>query len=141
MKFRTSLLFLGLIIIVACAVFLIAIAILDGPNKPEETTQAPSAITHEPFETEALEAAEVMTTWKPAEDFNRTEAETRAAYLMSEDLADSLESPERPASGQDWNQAAAASATSQPDVKINEHTDTEEGTVSVIATWKWATED
>lgn len=140
MKFRTSLLLLGAIMAIACATFLVAVAFIDDPEPSDTTTEQPPPETDTQFEAEALEAAEIMTTWKPAEDYNRTDAELRAAHLMTDEMANSIESPERQASGQDWFTAAEADATSQPQVEINQYTQTEEGTVSVFATWQWVTE-
>src|SRR5690625_3789230 len=54
----------------------------------------------------ALEAAEIMTTWNAAEDFNQTVAEERAAHLMTEERAAAITLPERPASGSEWREAA-----------------------------------
>src|SRR5699024_12560018 len=87
----------------------------------------------------ALEAAEVMTPWHPAEDFNRTAAEQRARYLMADELAANIIAPERPATGTEWNTAADSEATSQPSVEINNYTESQDGTVSVFATWEWVT--
>jgi len=140
MKLRTSLLLLGLIIALACATFLVAVAFLDGPEEQQQTAPQPTPSTQAQFEAEALEAAEVMTTWKPAEDYNRTDAERRATRFMTDELANNIEAPERPATGQEWNAAAESHATSQPTAEINEYTDTEPGTVSVFASWEWITE-
>lgn len=143
MKRKTSLWILGIIIISASATFLIAVAFIDGPEEQPDSTDEPTSAptTQVQFETEALHAAEVMSTWTPAEDFNRTDAEIRATDLMTDELANSIEAPERPATGQEWNAAAEANATSQPTVEINEFTDTQQGTVSVFATWEWSAEN
>lgn len=131
---------LGGILALTAAVFLIAMAVFDN-NEPDPAPQESSEPSHEPFEAEALEAAEIMTTWTPAEDFNRTESELRAAHLMSEELAASIESPERAASGAEWRSAAEQNATSQPSVQLNEQTDAQNGMVSVFASWQWVTEE
>lgn len=86
----------------------------------------------------ALLAASVMTTWAPAEDLNQTEAEKRARELMTDQRADEVAGPQRPASGELWKQAATEDATSVPMVEINEATEVQEETVSVIATWSWS---
>jgi len=96
-------------------------------------------MTQADYETAALEAAEVMTTWQPAEDFNRTAAEQRARYLMTDELAANIITPERPATGTEWNTAADSEATSQPSVEINNYTESQDCTVSVLATWEWVT--
>jgi len=96
-------------------------------------------MTQADYETAALEAAKVMTTWQPAEDFNRTAAEQRARYLMTDELAANIIAPERPATGTEWNTAADAEATSRPSVEINNYTESRDGTVSVFATWEWVT--
>ena len=138
MKFRTSLLLLGLVIVLAGGTFLIALAVIDRDEDQPQTEPQPTQQTD--FEAEALTAAELMTTWTPAEDFNRTDAELRATHLMTEELANSITAPERPATGQEWLDAAEANATSQPTVEVNNYTDTEHGTVSVFASWEWIAE-
>lgn len=92
----------------------------------------------EAMEELGMEVAEIMTTWDPNEDFNRTAAEMRARDLMTEELADSITAPERPATGSEWLDAAAAGATSQPTVKPNRATSNE--VVSIEATWVWVNE-
>lgn len=141
MKLRTSLWTLGLIIVIAGATFLIAVAFIDGPDEQENNAEAPTPTTEVQFEAEALQAAEIMTTWTPAEDFNRTDAELRASQLMTNELANSIEAPQRPATGKEWNTAAEANATSHPTVEVNHYTDTEPGTVAVVARWEWITEN
>lgn len=86
----------------------------------------------------ALLAASVMTTWAPAEDLNQTEAEKRARGLMTEQRADDVAGPQRPASGKLWRQAATEDATSVPMVELNQATEVQDGTISVIATWSWS---
>lgn len=103
---------------------------------PEETAPALT-----PNERTALEAARIMTTWNPANDYNRTAAEQRAGHLMTDERADNIEAPERAASGKSWNDAARQGATSEPSVEINHFTETEAGVISVFATWEWVTED
>ena len=86
----------------------------------------------------ALEAAKIMTTWNPAKDFNRTDAEMRARKLMTAERAKEVIAPERPATGEEWLNAAAKKATSQPDVKI-ESAHHEQNSIAVNATWQWVT--
>ena len=88
----------------------------------------------------ALEAAKVMTTWNPAKDFNRTDAEMRARKLMTAERAKEVSAPERPATGEEWLNAAAKKATSQPNVKI-ETAHHEQNSIAVNATWQWVTAD
>lgn len=103
----------------------------------EEATQPPDIDPddRETLEALALEAATIMTTWDPNEDFNQTAAELRAADMMTDELADEIVAPERPATGTEWLEAAEAEATSEPTVEVNQGTESE--VVSVIATWTW----
>jgi hypothetical protein len=88
----------------------------------------------------AIEAAQIMTTWNPAKDFNRTDAEMRARKLMTPERAKEVIAPERPATGEEWLNAAAKKATSQPNVKI-ESAHHEQDSIAVNATWQWVTAD
>ncbi|MBP2388371.1 hypothetical protein [Paeniglutamicibacter kerguelensis] len=88
----------------------------------------------------ALEAAKIMTTWNPAKDFNRTDAQMRARKLMTAERAKEVIAPERPATGEEWLNAAAKKATSHPNVKI-ETAHHEQNSIAVTATWQWATAD
>lgn len=58
---------------------------------------------------------------------------------MTDELAANIITPERPATGTEWNTAADSEATSQPSVEINNYTESQDGTVSVLATWEWVT--
>lgn len=109
------------------------------PDSPPADTQQPDIDPddREALEAIALEAAEIMTTWDPNEDFNQTAAELRATDLMTDELADQITAPERPATGTEWLEAAEANATSDPTVEVNQGTESE--VVSVIATWTWTT--
>lgn len=99
-------------------------------------TEDPSAHAKEEL---ALEAATIMSTWTPAQDFNRTSSEERAQTLMTEERAALVEAPQRPASGSEWRRAAEMDATSQPIVAINEdtHSHAEGTTIAVDARWQW----
>lgn len=88
----------------------------------------------------ALETAKIMTTWNPAKDFNRTDAEMRARKLMTAERAKEVIAPERPATGEEWLDAAAKKATSQPSVKI-ESAHHEQNSIAVNATWQWVSAD
>lgn len=103
----------------------------------EEATQPPDIDPddRETLEALALEAATIMTTWDPNEDFNQTAAELRAADMVTHELADEIVAPERPTTGTEWLEAAEANATSEPTVEVNQGTESE--VVSVIATWTW----
>lgn len=111
---------------------------------------APFSATEEPGATEdpsvaekktlAFEAAKIMTTWTPAKDFNRTAAEQRASHLMTEQRAQEIVVPERPASGAEWLKAAEKKATSQPRISLEEeHHATD--TMAVVSTWQWVSSD
>ena len=128
LKTRISFLVVAIIAVLAGLTFLTVYAFSDHED-----------MTLEDYETAALEAADVMTTWHPAEDFNRTAAEQRAGYLMADELAANIIAPERPATGTEWNTAADSGATSQPSLEINNYTESQDGTVSVFATWEWVT--
>lgn len=105
-------------------------------EEPAEDAQEPDPLEdREQWEILAVEAAEIMTTWTPAEDFNQTEAEFRAAHLMTDERAEEITAPERPTTGTEWLQAQEAGATSEPRVKVNRATSNE--VVSVEATWEW----
>lgn len=118
------------------------------PAPPATASASPSAEGHEaghasedPAKVElALEAAKIMTTWNPTKDFNRTDAEMRARKLMTAERAKEVIAPERPATGEEWLNAAAKKATSQPNVKI-ETAHHEQNSIAVNATWQWVTAD
>ena len=57
---------------------------------------------------------------------------------MTDELADSITAPERPATGAEWLDAAAAGATSQPSATPNRATSNE--VVSIEVTWVWINE-
>lgn len=110
------------------------------PEPAEETLdegqeEDPLAADREAMEELGMEVAEIMTTWDPNEDFNRTAAEMRARDLMTEELAESITAPERPATGEEWLGAAEAGATSQPTATPNRGTSNE--VVSIEVTWVW----
>ncbi len=118
------------------------------PAPPAATSSSPSPEGHEAGHASedpakvalALEAAKIMTTWNPAKDFNRTDAEMRARKLMTAERAKEVIAPERPATGEEWLNAAAKKATSQPNVKI-ESAHHEQNSIAVNATWQWVTAD
>lgn len=89
----------------------------------------------------AMEAARLMTTWNPAEDLNRTSAELRARHLMTDERAAEVIAPERPATGNEWLEAANRGATSVPTLELNDATELTEAGVSVTASWTWDSPD
>lgn len=105
---------------------------------PEEEPEpeVTEALTEEEL---AIEAAEIMSTWHAAEDFNQTTAEFRARHLMTEERAAQIIEPERPASGAVWNEAAQRDAVSEPSADIMAHTESDYITVRV--TWRWVAEN
>ncbi len=138
---RNKIMLIVLAVMVAAVIIVVTPALFstEDTDQPESTTAtAPGTDTTHNEET-AVEAAKIMTTWTPADDFNRTAAEQRATHLMTDELAEQVIAPQRPASGPGWNNAAEHNATSTPQVVLNPHTDTEEGVISVRATWKWKT--
>lgn len=84
----------------------------------------------------ALKAAAIMSTWSPATDFNRTDAEQRARNLMTTNRAQQINSPQRPASGAEWLKAASMNATSHPSVILQPATH-QTDSVAVLSTWQW----
>jgi len=123
------------LVLVTAAVILVPMMLQDRDEPVTDDTSADL-----PHEDIALEAARIMSTWTPAEDFNRTDAELRAKHLMTDELAQSIEAPERPATGQAWRTATEAHATSHPSVELNPYTDASPGTVAIFASWDWISE-
>lgn len=110
-----------------------------GSASPSSAEHGHSIASEDPAKIAlALEAAKIMTTWNPAKDFNRTAAEMRARKLMTAERAKEVIAPERPATGEEWLNAAAKKATSQPNVKI-ETAHHEQDSIAVNATWQWVT--
>jgi len=147
MKRNTLYLLLVAIVLVAVAVIVVPTMFAgnDADDQPKQQDQSSDAASESPEltenETTALEAAEIMTTWEPADDHNRTAAELRASHLMTDDRADEIVEPDRPAPGKYWNIAAQQQATSQPTVEINYATEIQDNMVSVTATWAWMADD
>lgn len=106
----------------------------DDDSHQEGRDQDPME-NREQWEDLAIEAAEIMTTWTPAEDFNQTAAELRATDLMTQERAEQIMEPERPTTGTEWLNAAEEEATSDPTAEINAATGNE--VVSVLVTWEW----
>lgn len=106
-----------------------------------ESRHSQGQATEDPAKVElAKQAATIMTTWNPTKDFNRTAAELRARPLMTDERAQEVIAPERPATGVEWLTAAEKNATSKPTVKpMTEHH--EQDTIAVTATWQWVTKN
>lgn len=98
----------------------------------------------------ALRAAEIMTTWYPGSDYNRSVADQRAAGLVAARRAEAIGLPERPATGEPWNTWASRNGWTVPSVKIRGSQDINEDytgktsknttQVEVASAWKWAAE-
>lgn len=88
----------------------------------------------------AEKAAKTMASFTPAEDYSPTAAQMRARDLMTKELYDSLEMPDRPENDPLWEKAAENQWHSEPDVALV----TEEGEkapyVSVAVHWDWVDE-
>lgn len=83
----------------------------------------------------AVEAAKVMTSWVPAEDYNQTPAEMRAKDLMTPELYDRIEPPQRSYADPAWQRAAREGMMSTPSAYV---LDDETGpSIAVRATWSW----
>jgi flagellar basal body-associated protein FliL len=132
-----------IVLVLGAATIAFGLMLFQGQDDQPAAEQSPQQEAQQLTENEktALEAATIMTTWRPADDFNRTDAELRASHLMTEERANRIEQPERPATGPEWNEAAQHNATSQPAVEINYFTDVDANTVAVFAEWEWITED
>ena len=146
MKRNTVYLIIIAIVLVAVAIIVVPTMLTektgdDQPDQKQEPDAASESPTLNEHEQTALAAAEVMTTWKPAEDKNRTVAELRASHLMTDDRADDIVEPDRPAPGKYWNTASEHQATSQPTVEINYATEVQDNMVSVMATWAWVADN
>lgn len=132
-----------LVLVLGAAIVAFGLMLLQGQDDHPAAVQPPQHEAQQLTENEktALEAATIMTTWDPANDFNRTDAEIRASHLMTDERANRIEQPERAAAGPDWSEAAQHNATSQPVVEINYFTDVDKNTVAVFAQWEWITDD
>lgn len=140
---RSTIFVLALIpvVIITALIVVSSLSTDDTSSSGDSVTEPSSTPTTQDVEATAVEAAEIMTTWTPHEDFNRTAAEQRAEHLMTDDRADQIVAPEREASGEGWRTAADQNATSRPSVQLNNQTETQDGMVSVFASWQWITDD
>jgi hypothetical protein len=140
---RKTIIVAVIVLVLGAAAIAFGVVLFQGQDDQPVAEQPPQQEVQQLTENEktALEAATIMTTWHPADDFNRTDAELRASHLMTDERASTVESPVRGASGPEWREAAQHSATSEPHVTVNYHTDNQEGIVSVRASWEWVTEN
>lgn len=127
-----------LVLVLGAAAIAFGMMLFHGQDDQPAAEQSPQQEVQQLTENEkiALEAATIMTTWHPADDFNRTDAELRASHLMTDERANRIEQPEHPATDPEWNEAAQHNATSQPAVEIDYFTDADENTIAVFAQWK-----
>ena len=83
----------------------------------------------------AVEAARIMTTWKPAEDLDESASAPRAAHLMTPARAKKIIVSDRGTSTPEWIAAAEGNWTSEPDVAIVPDSDPD--AIYVNVTWTW----
>lgn len=83
----------------------------------------------------AVEAARIMTTWKPAEDLDESASAPRAAHLMTPARAKKIIVSDRGTSTPEWVAAAEGNWTSEPDVAIVP--DSDSNAIYVNVTWTW----
>lgn len=83
----------------------------------------------------AVEAARIMTTWKPAEDLDESASAPRAAHLMTPARAKKIIVSDRGTSTPEWVAAAEGNWTSEPDVAIVP--DSDPNAIYVNVTWTW----
>lgn len=89
----------------------------------------------------ALEAAETMSTFMPAEDYDPMSAQMRARDMMTAELYESLEVPERPETDPMWVTAVENGWSSQPEVRAVTQEGDKAPYVNVIASWDWVDEN
>jgi len=84
---------------------------------------------------------EIATTWDATKDSHSTDGLKRATNLMSEDAADTVFTPENPATSPAWREAAQYEARSYPWVTYYDETQNgEEKQVELDICWAWVTE-
>ena len=83
----------------------------------------------------AVEAARIMTTWKPAEDLDESASAPRAAHLMTPARAKKIFVSDRGTSTPEWIAAAEGNWTSEPNVTIVP--DSDPNAIYVNVTWTW----
>lgn len=89
----------------------------------------------------ALEAAKTMSTFTPAEDYDPVSAQMRARDMMTSELYESLEVPERPETDPMWATAVENGWHSQPEVRAVTQAGDQVPYVNVIASWDWVDEN
>src|SRR5699024_6740006 len=140
----TSLAIVAVVTILAGSVWAINATIINDPNTDQTTadTDDPNAeeqdtnVAFAPGQEEelALYATKIMTTSTPANDETQTAAELRARHLITDEVANRIEEPERQPGGADWRRARETNATSQPAVEIT--TGTEGEYITVLVQWQ-----
>src|SRR5699024_12590324 len=95
---RNKLMLIVLAVMVAAVVVFVTPAILptNSAEEPDPATQTAPGSDETRNEQTALEAARIMTTWRPTEDFNRTAADIRATHLITEDRTEHVDAPAPP---------------------------------------------
>ena len=83
----------------------------------------------------AVEAARIMTTWKPAEDLDESASAPRAAHLMTPARAKKIIVSDRGTSTPEWVAAAEGNWTSEPAMTIVP--DSDPNAIYVNVTWTW----
>ncbi len=83
----------------------------------------------------AVEAARIMTTWKPAEDLDESASAPRAAHLVTPARAKKIFVSDRGTSTPEWIAAAEGNWTSEPNVTIVP--DSDPNAIYVNVTWTW----
>ena len=81
----------------------------------------------------AVEAARIMTTWKPAEDLDESASAPRAAHLMTPARAKKIFVSDRGTSTPEWIAAAEGNWTIEPNVTIVP--DSDPNAIYVNVTW------
>ena len=112
-------------------------------ERTHEDVEIPSEVTADGLDHGelALRFAEISATWDTAEDVHHTEGLIRAAPLMTEELADTIELPHRPTTTPIWRDAASYEARSVPWVAYHEEEKTDAGVeVSMDVCWAWVTD-
>ncbi|MGW9717665.1 hypothetical protein ACUXMM_002244 [Micrococcus aloeverae] len=117
-----------------------AAATTPAPATMSTSTPTPTAgpLSYAPAskaEEVAVEAARIMTTWKPAEDLDESASAPRAAHLMTPARAKKIIVSDRGTSTPEWVAAAEGNWTSEPDAAIVP--DSDPNAIYVNVTWTW----
>jgi len=90
-----------------------------GTGQPQDQDQADEAQARKDAQIEfAREVTEVMLTWNPGQDLNRTSGVLQAREFMIPQRAERVGAPKRPASGQLWRWADNTGAVAYPIVYV-----------------------